>query len=387
MLPIPVLLTVAVALSGCGGDETADAARDRAPKGAGPTRQVAATTGVQARPLARGFRAVTGLVSEPGRRGRTLVLEQVGTARWLDGDGPAAGAPFLDLRPIVKFGGEQGLLGLAFLPRRGGQPQRVAVHHSDRDGNTRVALYALRGGRVDPTSGRTILQVEQPYANHNGGAIVTGRDGRLYLGLGDGGSAFDPRQNGQDLKSQLGKLLRYDPAAARPRWQIVAYGLRNPWRTSVDPRTGDLWIGDVGEQTLEEIDRLPYARTQRFDPPTNFGWAAFEGSRRQQGKDLNPAGRLTWPVASYAHRGGACSVTGGVVVRRGDGRSATPRALADRYVFGDFCNGVTWSVAADGRHHPMRREPAKVPRQSAYLQDARGRVLVGTVGGQVLELR
>lgn len=388
VLPIPVLLTIAIAVAGCGDDAPADAARTKPPKGAGPTRQVAATTGVDAHVLARGFRQVTGLVREPGRRGRTLVLEQAGTARWLDGDGPAAGAPFLDLRSVTKSGGEQGLLGLAFLPRTGTRgPQRVVVHRTGLDGDTQVAIYEVRDGRVAPTTAKVILDVEQPYANHNGGAIVVGRDGRLYVGLGDGGSAFDPRDNGQNLKTQLGKLLRYDLDADRPRWRIAAYGLRNPWQVSVDQRTGDIWIGDVGEQTIEEIDRLSYRRTQDVAPPVNFGWSAFEGTRRQPGKDLDESGPLAWPIASYTHANG-CSVTGGVVVRRPrGGGSAAPRALLDRYVFGDYCSGRTWSVPADGRRHPMRREPARVPHQSAYLQDASGRVLVGTTGGQVLELR
>ena len=374
--------TAAVGAAGCGGDDgAADAATSHVPVDARPSRQVAATThALRARPVARGFAPITGLVVDPASR-RTLVVEQRGTARWLVGDGPAAGAPFLDLRSVVRSEGEQGLLGVAFLP---GTPRRVAVHHSDADGDTRVAIYRIRGGRVDAASGRTILAVEQPYANHNGGALAVGRDGRLYLGLGDGGSAYDPRQNAQDLTSRLGKILRYDLPARRPAWRIVAYGLRNPWQTTVDPATGDLWIGDVGQDAVEEVDRLPAARLRPTGKPVNFGWAAYEGARRQHGKDLDRTGPLTWPVASYTHRDG-CSVTGGVVVRRAGSR--TPAALRDRYVFGDFCSGKVWSVPAAGRKRAMRREAATVARQTAYVQEASGRVLVATSNGTIATLR
>lgn len=385
-----VAAAVALAVVGCGGgDDAGDPPRPRPPVSAqlSPQRVTERAT-LERHRVAEGFDRPVGLVREPGRRGRTLVLEQAGTARWLDGSGPAAGLPFLDLRGTLRVGEEQGLMGLAFVTGPDGE-RRVVVHATDRAGDTSVVSYALRDGRVDPLSARPVLSVQQPYANHNGGAVVLGPDGRVYLGLGDGGSAYDPRQQAQDLDSRLGKLLRWDPRQRRPRIEIAAFGLRNPWRLTFDRRTGALWLADAGrdsaEQQTEEIDRLPAARLRDVDPPANLGWAAFEGARDQANRRLTPGSPLVWPVASYTQRDG-CAAVGGVVLRGDDAPRA--RALRDRYVFGDVCSGLVWSVRADaGPGETLRREGVRMPLQTAYLVDGDGRLLVSTLDGAVWELR
>lgn len=381
------VLAAAVVLAGCGGGDD-EPARPVPPSDAGLSPQrVLERPALRRTVLARGFGRATGLVREPGPRGRVLVLEQTGVARWLDGSGPASGPPFLDLRGAISTKDEQGLLGLAFVPTPGGGPgDRVIVHFSDPDGATSVARYRVREGRVDPSSAESLLRVEQPYANHNGGELAIGPDGRLYLGLGDGGSAFDPRQKAQDPSSQLGKILSTDPTAATPRWRQVALGLRNPWRLRFDPRTGDLWVADAGrdsaEAQTEEIDRIP-AAALRGDRPVNLGWAAFEGTRSQSNRRLAPDTEVLWPVASYTQRDG-CNAVGGPVVRGGDDVAV----LRDRYVFGDTCSGIVWSIPADAPQGvELRREGVLVPQQTSYLQDRRGRLLVSALDGTVSRLR
>lgn len=381
-----LVLAAALVLGGCGSDEEAPSRPVPPPQaGLSPQRVLASPT-LGATVVASGFVRPSALVREPGRDGRVLVLEQRGTARWLDGDRPAAGPPFLDLRGTVSTTDEQGLLGLAFVPGPGGgRAGRVVVHDNDRDGSTRITRYAVRDGRVDVASAEPLLRVEQPYANHNGGELVVGPDRRLYLGLGDGGSAFDPRQKAQDPESQLGKILSTDPTAARPRWRQVALGLRNPWRLHFDD-TGALWVADAGrdsaEAQTEEINRIPAADLRRTERPVNLGWAAYEGTRDQTNRRLAPdAGPLLWPVASYTQRDG-CNAVGGAVLR-GDGIPV----LRDRYVFGDACSGLVWSIPADADPGvEVRREGVLVPEQTAYVLDARGRLLVSGLDGRIHRL-
>lgn len=383
------VLAAAVVLAGCGGGDDAPT-RPVPPSDAGLSPQrVLDRPALTRTVVGRGFGRAMGLVQEPGRRGRVLVLEQTGVARWLDGDRPAAGAPFLDLRGRVSTKDEQGLLGLAFVPGDGGAAgDRVIVHANDPDGTTRVARYRVRDGRVDVASAEPLLQVEQPYANHNGGELALGPDGRLYLGLGDGGSAFDPRQKAQDRTSQLGKILSTDPTAATPRWRQVALGLRNPWRLHFEAPSGDLWVADAGrdsaEAQTEEIDRIP-AAALRGRRPVNLGWAAFEGTRVQSNRRLAPDTDVLWPVASYTQRDG-CNAVGGPVVR-----GAAPddlEVLRDRYVFGDTCSGIVWSIPANAPQGvELRREGVLVRQQTSYLLDRRGRLLVSALDGTISRLR
>jgi glucose/arabinose dehydrogenase len=274
------------------------------------------------------------LVEKPGR---ILILKK----------GVLLPEPFLDIRSQVKStGNEQGLLGLAFDPKYVSNG-RFFVNYIDTDGNTVVARYLVtpdNPDRADPASGTALLHIAQPYPNHNGGDLAFGPDGYLYIGMGDGGSAGDPQGNGQRLETLLGKILRIDvrgdayaipadnpfagQADARP--EIWAYGLRNPWRFSFDRMTGDLYIGDVGQDTYEEIDFQPAGSAGG----QNYGWNLMEGFHPYHGSN---SADLVPPVAEYDHSNGNCSVTGGYVYRG----SRIP-TLTGTYIFGDYCTGQAW---------------------------------------------
>ena len=306
-------------------------------------------------------------VADPGDgSGRRFVVEQSGRIRIVDRTG-LVDRPFLDISSELRSGGEQGLLGLAFHPGFPADP-RFFVDYTDLHGNTVISAFRVDPadpGRADPGSEEPLLHVDQPYPNHNGGALVFGPDGMLYVGMGDGGSGGDPHGNGQRTDTLLGKILRIDVggpnqgsssapyvvppdnpfagvAGAKP--EIWLTGLRNPWRIRFDPATGDLWIGDVGQGAWEEID---VARSGIGG--LDFGWNRMEGFHCYGSSDgCDPTG-LTLPVAEYGHDQG-CAVIGGAVVRA----SGQP-ALDGRYVFSDSCSGNLWLLDPNG---DGRREPA-----------------------------
>ena len=238
------------------------------------------------------------------------------------------------------------------------------------DGDTIVARYRARNGRVVAGSGRTILRVDQPYSNHNGGNLAFAPDGQLWVGLGDGGSGGDPENRAQNMDTLLGKMVRLDVRRTQPQPEIVALGLRNPWRYSFDRATGVLWIGDVGQNNLEEIDRLARPGTGLV----NFGWDVYEGNARFEDKDLG-AGRLVQPVAQYG-RGAGCSVTGGYVYRG----PAIPR-ISGRYLFGDYCSGTIWSMPAAGG--AMRLESVRLAGLSSFGEGLRGELYAVSHEGAV----
>lgn len=276
---------------------------------------------------------------------RLFVIEQAGTVRVVQ-DGSLSTNPFLDIRDRVTAGGERGLLGLAFPPDFATSATFYAAY-SDQDGATVVSRFAVDGtaGVADADSEQVVLRQPQPYANHNGGHVAFGPDGYLYIGLGDGGSGGDPLGSGQDLQTWLGTILRIDVgdadtyrvpgdnpfvdlADALP--EIWAYGLRNPWRFSFDRDTGDLWIGDVGQNAYEEIDHEP-----TMSPgAVNYGWNAMEGPVCFRTQTCDQTG-LELPIVSYSHDSGwGRSVTGGFVYRGSD----VP-GMIGTYVFGDFVSG------------------------------------------------
>ncbi len=246
--------------------------------------------------------------------------------------GTLVARPVLDISADVsQNGGEQGLLGMVFSP----DGARLYLHYNDRSGTTQIVEYAMQGRSVVKGSRRDLLSVAQPQANHNGGQIAFGPDGMLYIGLGDGGGAGDRGAghveggNAQSLGTLLGKILRIDPlplgsssytvpadnpfvgrSGARP--EIWSYGLRNPWRFSFDSATGDLWIGDVGQNAWEEIDRVPAIDGRNAGRGVNFGWPRLEGTHSFSG---NASAASEEPVAEYSHADGACSVVGGYVYR------------------------------------------------------------------------
>ncbi|RDI73486.1 Glucose/sorbosone dehydrogenase [Gaiella occulta] len=300
---------------------------------------------------------VTAPRSEPGR---LYVVERGGTVRVVE-RGRLRRTPFLDISAQVRAGGEQGLLGLAFAPDYA-TSRLLVVDYTDRDGNSRIVRYRSDGVRAVPDSARRLLLVRQPYPNHNGGMVAYGRDGKLYVGFGDGGSAGDPENRAQSMRTLLGKIVRLDPARPGARPLIVALGLRNPWRFSFDRANGDLYIGDVGQDAIEEVDHVAWP----WNGLLNFGWDVYEGRSSFEPKPLGP-GRLVQPVAQYSHARG-CSITGGYVYRG----TAVPSARG-RYFYGDYCSGTIWSLTIAGAGaRQVRREPISLEGLSSFGEDAAG---------------
>jgi hypothetical protein len=340
-----------------------------------PAAQTEGSGGVRLVEVATGFESPLQTVALPGDRG-LLVVEQAGRVRLVRG-GSVRQAPALDISARIRSGGEQGLLSLAPHPdfARNGL---LYLHLSDPNGDTRIEEHRFHDGTIDPDPTRVLLEVDQPYPNHNGGSLAFGPDGKLYLGLGDGGDAFDPEGNSQNLASRLGKLLRLDVDTPGAAWETAAYGLRNPWRFAFDRATGDAWIGDVGQDDREEVDVFP-----KGSGPLNFGWDVYEGrdlADRGSLADLVDAGALTAPVATYGHDEG-CSITGGVVVR-----TATLGALDDRYIYGDYCEGTIWSIGVDDDVRTPRREPLAVPHVVSFDAGPGGAVYVTSQAGTVFRV-
>ena len=278
---------------------------------------------------------------QPDGSGRLFVIEKAGRIRILQKD-QLVYAPFLDISDRVgSTGNEQGLLGLAFHPQYA-QNGRLFVNYTDTNGHDVIARYQVSSdpNSADPNSEVRLLQIDDPFPNHNGGVLAFGPDGYLYSGLGDGGSQGDPFGNGQNTKALLGKILRLDVNSAEPFAvpadnpfgnEVWAYGLRNPWRFSFDKSTGDLYIGDVGQNTWEEIDFL----AKGSPGGTNFGWNFREGAHDYKGG--GPQGMVE-PVAEYSHSEGGCSVTGGYVYR---GSMPEWNGI---YLYGDYCTGKIWGL-------------------------------------------
>jgi glucose/arabinose dehydrogenase len=327
--------------------------------------------------------------------GRVFIVQQSGTIVIHD-TLQLLPTPFLDISSLVRFGGEQGLLGLAFHPRYA-QNGFFFVNYTDRNGDTVIARYQVSANdrnRADPASRKELLFIDQPYANHNGGELQFGPDGYLYIGMGDGGSGGDPENRAQSLKQLLGKMLRIDvdhgdPYAipptnpflntTGPRPEIWAYGLRNPWRFSFDRETGDLWIADVGQGIWEEVS---------FQPVTsiggeNYGWRLMEGTHCfNPGSNCNAAGNLVQPLIEYSHSTGGCSVTGGYVYRG----VRYPR-LRGMYIYGDYCSGKVWAAQRNASGPATVVELADTDFSiSAFGQDSSGELYLADLGGAVYRI-
>ncbi|MGV3759954.1 MAG: PQQ-dependent sugar dehydrogenase [Actinomycetota bacterium] len=304
--------------------------------------------------------------------------------------------PILDLSDEVVDQGEQGLLGLAFST----DGRRLYVDYTAQpDGRTLVVEHTLdERGDLERDSRRVLLEVEQPYANHNGGQLVVGRDGYLYIGLGDGGDAGDPHEQGQDPNALLGSILRIDPLAPTQERaygipagnpfadgqggapEVWLYGVRNPWRFTFDRTNGDLWVADVGQNEWEEVTWLP--ATDGFDAGrgANLGWNEVEGTHRFEGD--NPEGAVL-PIHEYGHDDGACSITGGYVYRG----TAVP-ALQGSYLFADFClPGLRAFQAHQGQVLAERAWPELGGAQiQSFGEDLDGELYVLSAEGPILKV-
>jgi len=325
--------------------------------------------------------------------GRLFVVEQAGRIRIVR-EGRLLADPYLDLTDRIAAGGERGLLGLAFAPTFA-EDGRFYVDYTDRDGNTVVAELRAPDAaedRADPGSERVLLRIRQPFANHNGGALAIGPDGLLWIATGDGGSGGDPQGNGQRLDTLLGKLLRIDPrpaggapygipadnpfaGRAEARGEIWAYGLRNPWRFSFDRASGDLWIGDVGQSSIEEVNRWPAGSPAG----PNFGWNTMEASDCFDPAEGCPTDGLVLPVAEYGHDLG-CSVTGGYVYRG----TAVP-GLAGTYLYADFCSGTIWGLDASAERPAPRLLLESGRALASFGEDEAGELYVLDLAGGRLD--
>lgn len=300
-------------------------------------------------PVADGFEQPVFVTHAPGEPDRLYVVEQPGRIHVIDTDGDGIGEPFLDISEALISGGERGLLGLAFHPEYADNGRFFVNYTRAGNGATIVSEFSAADGTADRSSERELLVIEQPFANHNGGMIAFDASGMLLIGTGDGGSGGDPLGAGQDPNTLLGKLLRINVDSGEPygipadngfvdsdahRPEVHATGLRNPWRFSVDPVGGHVYIGDVGQGAWEEISLLPDGAGG-----LNLGWNEVEGPECY--RDGCDVGAFSPPVLSYGHDEG-CSVTGGYTYRG----SAQP-GLEGTYLFGDYCSGTIWAAKAD----------------------------------------
>ena len=335
----------------------------------------------------RTFEQPIELLAWPG--GGLLVAEQRGGLSLYLNDGSVRG--ILDLTERVVFRGEQGLLSVALDPEFAEHPF-LYVWYSPRGTNiARLSRFPVDGALADPERELVILEVPQPYPNHNGGAVRFGPDGMLYLGIGDGGAANDPHNHGQDRSTLLGTIIRIDVRDASTQYpyrvppdnpllgvagvrpEIYAWGMRNPWRMSFDPQTGALWFADVGQNRVEEVGIVA--------PGGNHGWNIFEGTECF-GRDEDCAALdHVPPLAEYGHDLG-CSVTGGVVYRGAD----LPW-LQGAYLFADYCSGRVWALEQLDAAWQMR-EIAQLDAQIAsFGVDSEGEVHLLTFNGPILRLR
>jgi len=349
-----------------------------------------------------GFDSPLDIAYRPDDPSSMFIVEQTGRIRIVQA-GKLLDRPFLDIRSLVLSGGEQGLLGLAFLPSAAAG--RFFVYYTERDGKEVVASYDTsrsNADQADPSTARIWLTMDDPFANHNGGSLAFGPDGMLYIGTGDGGGGGDPLDSGRHLDTLLAKVLRIDvskdlgptaqlrypqippdnPFVATPgaRPQIYLTGLRNPWRIRFDRGTGDLWIGDVGQNSWEEIDVVRAGSKGGLD----FGWNVMEGTHCFRGglTTCDEEG-LTLPVAEYGHEGGSCSVTGGTVYR-----GAAYPALQGWYVFSDYCSGSFWAIEAATASPDRTAHPSVVTTTDSSIssigEDAAGELYATDIGGGAL---
>jgi glucose/arabinose dehydrogenase len=332
--------------------------------------------------VAGGFDSPVHATSSP-RDSTLYVVEQEGQIIRVGGGNRRL---FLDIRGLVRFGGEQGLFSIAF-PSDYAQSRYFYVNYTDNGGDVRVARFRANESftRGRKSTRMMLIDVEHSsQGNHNGGQVAFGPDGRLYLSVGDGGGGCDPNGNAQDLGSRKGKLLSIDPADLPTGWRIDAYGLRNPWRIAFDSSTGRLYIGDVGQDNWEEVDTL--GSPLLGGTPENFQWDYREGrapSGCPSGGQQGPGDEVL-PKAVYSHSLG-CSVTGGHVYRGQE----LPSAQRGWYFFGDFCSGRIWRMKVDDMGQVVNERRLVMNTSlniSSFGERRNGEILVVHRGGVVYKL-
>ncbi|MEM6672814.1 MAG: PQQ-dependent sugar dehydrogenase [Planctomycetota bacterium] len=348
----------------------------------------------------QGLASPVDLTFAPGDPSRIFIVEQAGRIRIVE-NGTLLPTPFLDIDPIVRSGGERGLLGLAFHPDYQNNG-RFFVNYTNNAGNTRVEEYQVSAtdpNIASPTGIQFIASISQDFSNHNGGCIRFGPDGKLYVGMGDGGSGNDPNNRSQNPQSLLGKMLRYDvdlpspfipvdnpfvgdPAVSDAIWHL---GVRNPWRFDFDRDTGDLWIADVGQNAREEVSFLPAGLGGQ-----NLGWRCKEGTRCTNLSGCSCAdATLIDPIHEYPHSQG-CSISGGVVYR-----GSAIAGLQGTYFFADFCSSTIWSLEYDGtnvqnftnRTQELRPATGNITQIVSFGADFDGEVyIVSQSGGRIWKI-
>ena len=394
------IAALALVLSGCGGGSSSPTASGGSSASCAAGSVVSGTPNLVATRLVAGLNSPLDLQSAVGDRARLFVVEQAGRIRIIR-NGALVSPPFLDISGRIASGGERGLLGLALHPQFTANG-RFFVNYTDRSGDTHISEFRApvpASDSADAASEREVLFVRQPFANHNGGGLAFGPDGFLYIGLGDGGSGGDPMGNAANLGTRLGKMLRIDVNGAAPFGvpsdnplvgrsgalsEIWAYGLRNPWRFSFDRGTGDLYIGDVGQGSLEEIDVGLGSRRGG----ENYGWNTMEGTRCFSPSNGCNSSGLTLPVTEYG-RGDGFSVTGGVVYR-----GCRMPGYAGHYFYADYGTGIIrsfrldagraveardWTVALSGAARSIRNP-------SSFGVDADGEIYIVDYDGEVFRI-
>jgi glucose/arabinose dehydrogenase len=347
-----------------------------------------------------GINAPTAFAARPGSD-VLYVTEQTGRVDTIRG---GKAATLIDLSGSVLAGGEQGLLGLAFSP----DGSKLYIDYTCKNTNDCVDELTMQGDSVNVKSRRALLRVKDPQPNHNGGQLAFGPDGMLYIALGDGGAAGDQGPghdvggNAQSLGEVLGKILRINPAASATapytiprdnpfvgrdgaRGEIWSYGLRNPWRFTFDRSTGDLWIGDVGQNKWEEVDFAKSVGASAGKPGTNagrglnFGWNRFEGTHPYTG---DPPSNAVGPIFEYSHNDGGCAVTGGYVYR-----GAAIPALRGAYLWADDCIGQVHAFVQQANKAAGERAlGVKADQLSSFGQDNAGELYVLSLAGAVYKV-
>lgn len=375
---------------GCTDSQARSAPAESRPS-ASSGQAVATEYSIALQPLGDRFRNPVYLTAPAGDP-RLFIVEQAGRIIVVK-NGKALQRPFLDISARVKSGGERGLLSMAFHPdyRSNG---RFFVNFTDRDGNTRIEGFTVSsdGDVADGSSSKLVLGIGQPYSNHNGGHILFGPDGMLYIGMGDGGSGGDPQSNGQNPRALLGKMLRLNVSRAEPysipvgnpfadgsegKPEIWAIGLRNPWRFAFDRVAGMLYIADVGQNRIEEVHVEPISRAG-----LNYGWNRMEGADCYGRTGCSTDG-LRIPQLTYSHAGGACSITGGFVYR---GRRVP--SIAGHYFYSDYCAGWLRSFRFEGGRAVDRREwkMDNIGHVVSFGEDGSGELYIVAENGSVFRV-